>query len=255
MRKLRDVLFYLFFPPRCCACGQLMQRNILDIEPGAFCESCERKWMLSKLENCEKCGLEATSCRCMPRTLRASGAASVLHLVSYSTADSVGKRGILYLKRHNNKRVIRFFAREMSFVLREYLESTYTSGESVLLSFVPRSLGNERRYGFDQSELICRELANEIRGKEFRLLARKRSMSDEQKKLESRERIENAEQMFSLSKVDFALLDRKYRCIVLVDDVMTTGASLGAATKLLSEKFHGRIVCLTIGKTVKEKGK
>ncbi len=254
MGKLNDMLSYLFFPPKCAGCGRLMQRDILDTSLSAFCETCFRKWSRDKLELCEKCGMELSRCRCMPQILRTAGADAALKLVSYSAKETVGKRAILYLKRFDDRRVVHFFSCELEGVLREYLDSTYTLEKSVLITYVPRSAKNHRRYGFDQSACLCRELA-EMMGCETLGLLKRSHRSREQKKLGGEDRMKNAETQFRLAEADYAAIDRAYRVIVLVDDLMTTGASLAACTKLLGERFHGRIVCLTIARTSKEKGK
>ena len=72
-----------------------------------------------------------------------------------------------------------------------------------------------------------------------------------QKRLHSAERFDKASQAFRLGKMDMKALNRDYRCIVLVDDVVTTGASLSAGVRLLREDFGGRIVCLTLAETEK----
>ncbi|MBO5305841.1 MAG: ComF family protein [Clostridia bacterium] len=242
----------LFFPPKCCSCGELLQEHILDTEPRALCENCRYLWEYAKLSSCERCGNELAKCRCMPRIMRRSGASVMLKMVSYDKKrDSVPRRCILYMKKKNSRAVFDYFAGQLEMLLRDYLEETYTAVDHILISYVPRGRKNVRKRGMDQSEILAKGLAERLSCDFMRLLRRSYSSSKEQKKLGKQERLDNVENAFLTENVDMRALNGKYRCIVLVDDVVTTGASLSACVKTLREGFHGRIVCICLAQTVK----
>jgi len=251
-QKANDILRCLFFPPKCCACGTFLQEHILDTEPRALCESCRRKWEYAKLSTCKRCGEELSKCRCMPLELRRANASVMLKMVCYDkTRDSVPRRCVLYMKKNNVSAVFDYFSGQLAYLLRGYLEETYTAEGSVLVTYLPRGVKNARRVGMDQSELLARGLATSL-GSDFgRLLMRRRFSSREQKSLGKRERFDNVANAFLLDKVNMKELNGRYRCIVLVDDVVTTGASLSACVKLLREGFGGRIICICLAQTVK----
>ena len=250
--RVKELLRCLFFPPKCCACGEFLQEHLLDTEPRALCEKCRRKWELAKLATCKRCGEELSSCRCMSRTLKSAGASVVLKAVSYDkTRDSVPRRCVLFMKRHNSRAAFAYFSDELARVLKDYLAETYTAENSILVTYVPRGRKAMRKVGFDQSELLARGISENLGCDFARLLGRRRGAFREQKRLGKEERFENVKDAFLLERSDLKQLNGRYRCIVLVDDVVTTGASLAACVGLLRSEFHGRIVCLCLAETEK----
>lgn len=253
--KVVAILRCLFFPPKCCACSDFLQEHILDTEQRALCERCRKKWEYAKLSSCTRCGEELSKCRCIPLPLKRAGASAMLKMVPYDKEENtVAKRSILFMKRKNSRAVFAFFSGQMSGLLREYLNETYTQEKDVLVTYLPRGRRNRRRSGIDQSELLAKGVAAQS-GCEFAsLLLRGRRGGKEQKQLDRSARVKNVKDAFRLSMADFSDVDRRYRCLVLVDDVVTTGASLAECVRLLRTRFHGRIVCLCLGKTEELRG-
>ena len=250
--KLTAVLRGLFFPPRCAACGEFLREHILDIEPRALCESCRRKWEYAKLSLCKKCGEELSRCRCMPLPLKRAGAAESLKLVAYDkTRDSVARRCILVMKRKNSEALFDFFSGELAELLKSYLKGTYTDEKSILVTYVPRGRKNLVKSGVDQSELLAIGVAGKLGCDSKRLLGRRFGANKEQKRMGSEARLAHAEAAFRLENADFKAINQRYRCLVVVDDVVTSGASLAACVRLLGERFGGRIVCLSLARTEK----
>ena len=251
--KLKSVLRGLFFPPKCASCGDFLQEHILDTEWRALCESCRRKWEYAKLTVCKKCGEELSRCGCMPVSLRRAGAAAMLKMVRYDKSrDSVAKRCVLYMKRKNSKAVFDFFSGELASLLKSYLDQTYTDESSVFLTYVPRGRKNLLRSGVDQSELLAKGVAERLGCGFGRLIGRSLGRDKEQKHMGGEARFDHAANAFRLENVDFKTINKRYRCLVLVDDVVTTGASLATCVRLLGEHFDGRIVCLSLAKTEKK---
>lgn len=251
-RKVSAILRCLFFPPKCCSCGKLLQEHILDADPRALCELCRVKWDYAKLSVCERCGEELSRCRCMPQTLKRAGASVMLKMVSYAkTRDSVPRRCILYMKKKNSRAVFDYFSGQLAILLRGYLEETYTAASSILITYVPRGLKNVRRNGIDQSELLASGLAKALDCDFARLLGRRYFSTKEQKHLGKEARFDNVKGAFFVGQANLKELNARYRCIVLVDDVVTTGASLSECVRLLKEAFKGRIICLSLAQSEK----
>ena len=248
--KLTAVLRALFFPPRCASCGEFLAEHLLDTEPRALCEKCRRKWEYAKLSVCHKCGEELSACRCLPLVLRRAGVTAMLKLVAYDKGrDSVARRVVLSMKQKNSKAVFAFFSDQLAALLKRYLEESYTNEKHVLVTFVPRGRKNLIRSGVDQSELLAKGVAQRL-GCDFAcLLGRRYGRDREQKHMGGEARFDHASNAFRLVRADFAAINKGYRCLVLVDDVVTTGASLSACAELLGERFGGRIVCLSLART------
>lgn len=98
---------------------------------------------------------------------------------------------------------------------------------SVVMTFVPTATSRQRSRGYDQSELIAKTLSKQ-KGVNFvptlGRLGQSRQVGSTRAK-----RFSQAEQMF------FALKSDKIKGahVVIVDDIVTTGASLEAAAKIL----------------------
>ena len=250
--KLTAVLRVLFFPPRCALCGEFLSEHLLDTEPRALCEKCRRKWEYAKLSVCKKCGGELSACRCLPLVLQRAGVAAMLKMVAYEKGrDSVARRAVLSMKRKNSKALFAFFSGQLASLLKRYLDESYTDEKHVLVTFVPRGRKNLLRSGVDQSELLAKGVAEGLGCGFARLLGRRCGRDREQKHMGGEARFDHAANAFRLVRADFAAIDRCYRCLVLVDDVVTTGASLSACVRLLGERFGGRIVCLSLARTEK----
>ena len=250
--KFLAVLEGLLFPPRCCACGTFLREHMLDTEPRALCESCRRKWEYAKLTVCQKCGEELSKCRCIPPVLRRAGGAVSLKMVSYNKMrDTTVRRCVLYMKRKNTRAVFDFFAGQLSELLGSYLAQTYTSPKDVLVTYLPRSRKNALKDGLDQSELLAKGVSRILGCDMGKLVYRVKRRTREQKHLDKAARQANMEGAFALCEADFSAINKTYRCIAVVDDVITTGASLASCVRELKKVFGGRIVCVCLAETEK----
>lgn len=70
----------------------------------------------------------------------------------------------------------------------------------------------------------------------------------EQKKLDARQRIENVSSHIRLKRFPKAVPE-KYDCVVLIDDVVTTGATVFSAQKLLKSEYNVKVIFASIGQT------
>ena len=99
-------------------------------------------------------------------------------------------------------------------------------------TLVPAPLHPERlrERGFDQAERAARALAAGLPGCRVRLLLARRRRTRQQARLRRRERQENLDDAFGLAPgADVPAGER----LVVVDDVLTTGATLASAARVL----------------------
>lgn len=245
IRTLSDLLF----PPRCISCGSFCKKDLLDPCPTPLCDTCRVAWEKEKTDTCVRCGLELMQCRCSSARMEKAGMERSIKLMYYrGSRMTAGRRAILYMKKRRNLRAFAFFAEQLSFPILRYMEERLLSIEEVCFCYVPRSPKNETIYGLDQAEQLCRALAKKT-GCEALPLFYRRSAGAEQKKLSARERAQNVRGRFGVDKDVLARIPKTVRCIFLVDDVITTGASIAACAVLLKENFGGEVVGVSLART------
>ena len=219
------------FVRKCVGCRELME---YERNGDAFCAACREKWDRARISECKTCLRVASGCECMPKRLSESGALCLRKIFIYDReeTDSVQNKLIYFLKKNNNRRAVGFISGEISQILTEPAKNIGIPPEDIILTFVPRSKKAKLNYGFDQSEIICKELSR-ISGTGFLpVISRKRlrtgEKSPEQKKLSAAERNREMKNAFRIRNPEIVK-----KCVIVFDDIVTTGASVGACADLL----------------------
>lgn len=99
--------------------------------------------------------------------------------------------------------------------------------QEIVVTSVPTVRTHVRERGYDHAKLIANRVAK-LRSLPYRALLH-RQTNDRQRGAGRRERFEQAERAFSVRPVDMP------EAVLLVDDVITTGATLHFAAKLLKD--------------------
>jgi len=241
--KFNEFIKRYFRVRKCIAC-----REILSFEESesAFCAKCRAKWDSAKTESCSSCGKSAVECTCMPKRLSKAGVLCLSKLVFYKKEKRTEpqNRIIYFVKQNKNKRASEFLAQELSTpIKREFaVLGVDNMSEEVVIVWVPRSVKAKLLYGFDQTEIICKELSKKLSVPYMDLLLRKRG-GGEQKKLTRAERIKNTKNRFKINKkLDFP----KDKVIVLVDDIVTTGSSMAECATIMKKNGARSVICISI---------
>ena len=136
------------------------------------------------------------------------------------------------------------------------LEKMGIAGEDCIYTWVPRKRYAVVNTGFDQGRELCRRVASCFGKKESCLFVRRGGKR--QKKLNKGDRVENIRRsVFLKNKYLPAIPQRnpkkatslKGKTIVVVDDVVTTGATLRHATKLLRGAGADQVIVACLAKT------
>ena len=240
--NIRELLDRFFWVRKCSGCGEILSYEEHD---RAMCSSCLLKWNAARAENCPKCFKAASECSCMPKELASAGALCLRKLIFYKTnRSSEPQNKIIYLlKKYPKKRGFRSIANELYPIVLEELNTLNieTNNEKIVIVNAPRSRSAKKRYGFDQSELICRELAK-IAGIRYCNAIERRFFAKEQKKLDKKGRIKNISKSFALRKE----ISLKGKYVLLFDDVVTTGASLLGCIDLIKKAGAKFVICFCI---------
>lgn len=238
--KRKEFLERFVFVRKCVGCGEILP---YERTGEAFCSECIVRWRMAKAENCKECLRVVTECTCAPKGLR--GVHSLRKLIFYHPKKHREPQNKLlyFLKHHANARIAAFVARELSCALNEELAACGFSEKKseVLIVNVPRGQRAKTRYGHDQSEIVCRALAEICQVTYCGCIVRARRVK-EQKKLTGARRFGNVKDAFSLREE----IDLSGKCVVLFDDVVTTGASMLGCVKLLRSAGAKEILALCI---------
>ena len=178
-----------------------------------------------------------------------AGISAAIQLVYYRRGKTtVGSRAILYLKENRTRRAFSFFAEQLSFPIGRYMRERGFTPDEVCFCYLPRSHKNVDVYGVDQAEQLCRAVGKHLGAAVKPLFYRSGTGKQEQKHLSVGERERNAAGRFGVDE-DVLVSLKGTRCLFLVDDVVTTGASLSACAKLLDGNYHGEIVAVSLART------
>jgi len=227
---------------KCPSCGESLA---LGREGnGVLCDSCLKKWEDCKTTVCTECGNTAVNCRCMPYLMKSAGVSTLLKLGFYESGSTAIQKVVLYMKDCRDKRVFDFVAMEISLLLERYFSENSIKSSEVVFTFSPRSRKNYGKSGFDQAAELSKR-CSAMFDAEFMRLIRRKLLSKNQKGLDSAKRLKNARETLKPNK----RYDLKGRTVVLVDDVVTTGASLSVCSKALKALGAKKVICVSVTKT------
>lgn len=213
----------LAMPRPCALCGG----EVPSAKRYPLCDRCEEGLPRVGGRRCPRCGKELISERILCMRCRTAGYAfdSAWPLFHYA---GTARELVVSYKLRGRRSLASFFAEELDRVL----DGRYPS--AVVVPVPPRP-GKLRRRGWDQVEDLARVLECRFHRPVSRLLFRKSSAA-EQKALGAEARRRNIRGSFSVrSRVDPALP------YLLVDDVFTTGATLGECAQVLKAAGATRV--------------
>ena len=196
IERVRDFVLDIFMPNRCPCCGGFIRWS------EKLCAGCAE----SLPPSC--CG------DAPPEGCSASASAFAF--------DGPARQGIYSLKNGWGKAFAEYAAR----LLAERLDGCGAD----LITSVPMPYRKKSERGWNQAEVIAKELAKEMQLPCDHSILRRKYSRVEQHGLSAAGRADNAAEQYSAAK-DHA--DIKGRRIILVDDVITTGATVSACAKLL----------------------
>ena len=240
MANLIDLFHDYLFVPKCAVCRTRMDRNDIGI-----CERCRFAYEDLKAEYCDFCGMEASICTCMPQNLLMNGCTDYRKLAFYkSGGEANAVRTIVYsVKRQHPLDLMRFLAREMV-----ALDPDGITPETVV-TYAPRSPRALQKYGYDQAKLLAKFFAKES-GCRFRPLLRRRHTKKqaEQKLLNYTQRAANVRGAFVLRNAESV----RGKDIILIDDVVTSGSTVGECVSMLYNAGARSVVCRSIARTYRK---
>lgn len=236
----KRVLFYISVP-KCVLC-----KEKLDIEDRGLCKSCMVKYEQHKERNCPYCAKRLSECFCSYKELKNHGIKNLAKVFRYSKAEqSMPSNYLIYsLKQDNRSDVLSLLSEELSCAI---LRSVDISSGRFIVTNVPRRRDAIVKFGYDHSEALARSVAKTL-GLEYVRILKSKSKKAQKSVYGKIERVRNA-------KFDYKCpenLSLKGKTVILIDDIVTTGASLCNCATLIRALRPKRIVAACLGTAYKE---
>ena len=235
-QKTGSWLLDAIYPRRCPICDGLLSQR----EP-YLCRNCVEKIHPILGARCKKCGKpvedEAEFCRDCSRTRHSFDRG----FAPYGYHGEL-EASLMRFKYHERQEYAGFYA----YAAYRYNGRQICLRNPEVLVPVPLHPARRRQRGYNQAEIFAKKLAEEFRIPMDAQLIRRVKKTKRQKELSPAERRKNLEGAFALAKPG----QIKYRRILLVDDIYTTGSTVDAIASLLKQNGAEQVdfICAAIVK-------
>lgn len=238
---MSDPVLSVLFPPRCVGCGDFESH---------LCESCRDSLDPIGVDSCPRCGepgpqaLVAGRCAsCMGRDFAYAGARGAFR------HQGIARRLVAEFKFGGQPVLGRVMADLARPAFTEYVRSITPNGRPAV-TWVPCHRAARRQRGYNQAEVLARELASGPGSLPLAGLVRKTKATRHQKGLGRAGRQENLRGVFALERAASACLPPRTQALVLVDDVYTTGATAREVSSVLVSGVELPVYVFTFSRAV-----
>lgn len=215
MNKIFDYILSLIYPPKCVFCGKVIDKS--DI-----CSECEKT-------------------------------------LPYTKGDSIYQKFLfvdkcispLYYKDYVRRAVLRFkfsgcscYSRRLGAIMSECAENNLDCGSIDMISCIP--LSNKRLHdrGYNQAELLAREISKAVDVKFVPTLKKIKNNTAQSTIKDAKLRAKNVVGVYTVT--DPETVKGKY--ILLVDDVVTTGSTVSECARMLKKAGAKAVYCITLAR-------
>lgn len=233
------ILFYVSVPT--CVCC----KKRLEIHEKALCTSCVEKHEKLKFRSCSRCLKKLNECSCSNEYLEKHYVKKLVKVFYYSQRnDAQPLNSLIYsLKRDNRNDVLEVCSQELA----NSILTIFPKASEYIVTNVPRRKKSIVKYGIDHAQLLAIEVAKKIGAKYENILVS--NVKIEQKKLHGESRILNAD--FSVARD----IDLSGKTVIIVDDIVTSGSSMGGAAMLIRGQGAKKIYGAALGIAYRDKYK
>jgi len=225
-QNLWTSIYESLFPRHCLSCNK---------EGAWLCSDCSKKIVYLKTYFCPFCRRITPQGQLCPSCRRRYSLTGILSACYFQppVSDLIHR-----LKYQKTKELGRLLAK----IMIKGTANRLPRGQKLIVP-IPLHRRQLRKRGFNQSELLAKELAQELEIEYNSGILKRIKNTKSQTKLNRSERKENVKDAFSLT----GKIELENRTILLVDDVTTTGATLNEAAKILrktkAREIWGWVVC------------
>lgn len=226
----------LVYPRSCAGCGVNMS------EPGHICWECLRESEKVTRPFCEKCGDPVDGL--VEGSYECSWCVKNRPHFVYARSVFRHKNSILRIVHELKYAGGVHLVGEMAELMAAAVRSLFSSLRFDVVVGVPLFPRRERERGFNQGALLADAVAGKLGVESFnRVVVRVRD-TNSQTELKSRERAANVKGAFSVAYPDWLLSKH----VLLVDDVMTTGATVNEVSKVMMRAGAASVHVITLAR-------
>ncbi len=217
--KLTDKILFYLSVPKCTSC-----KRRLTIDERALCADCKAEYDNTVKRNCSICAKPLYECTCTNDYLDSHFMHKVIKVFRYIIKDNLPTNSLIYsLKKDNRRDVLDFLSDELAGAIL----TSINNPDNYIITSIPRTKGSVVKYGVDHASQLGKSVAIKI-GAQYINLLKSRSKLQQKRAGSREERIKNID--FRTRKATSKINGKN---IIIIDDIITTGASMGHAATLL----------------------
>lgn len=231
--KLKNAILDTLFPVRCLCCGQ---------EEGVLCSKCVGQWQTLTEQVCAACREASPDGWTHEACKQNSPIDRLLSLYDYKDAEVSAT--IISGKYQFIPDVFKVLGERLGVFLvsAAALEVDNNAHRSSIICPIPLAKSRRRWRGFNQAEIIAEAVGRQSGWAIQECLQRVKS-TKVQKDLSREERLKNVADCFAVGSRPTA-----GKTLILVDDVITTGATLAQAAAVVKESGAAQVWAATIAR-------
>lgn len=227
-KDLKLKLLHAFFPNKCSSCKKIIVYNKL------FCDSCFNELEILGGDRCEICFRLIENCDCNKNPK------FYFRSISVYAYDNSAKKSLITLKRLKLDALFDFYAEKMA----ETVKKDYKAVEFDAIVPVPMYKHKKSLRGYNQSEILAKKLSQKLCVPILKNVLVQADPAKPQHTLNHKQRINNVKGIYRCSGIPI-----ECQCVLLVDDIITSGATLNECSKMLRLDGVGKVYCITVAKT------
>lgn len=235
LNKLKLFAKNLFFPDeiKCIFCD----RDIQNFNDRPYCDDCAKRLKLNSGNRCKICDMPILS----EENICESCQNTVTHFHRAYTPlfyENEVRQSLIAFKSDNK----RYLAKAFAIILAKYIGSDIKQFDYI--TYVPITDKRRKARGYNQAELLANELSK-LTGVPTLNTLTKTVDTVEQKNLNYKQRMSNLKKCFKL--VDKSSI--KDKSLLLVDDIITTTATVNSCSEVLS-KYAKMVDVCAVARTI-----
>lgn len=230
-----EEIISILFPRRCPVCDEVIESGTL------ICEECHKKVKYLKEPICKRCGKTIDN----ERIEYCGDCRKKQHFFTQGRAvfeyTDQWKLSMYRFKYSNKREYADYYAMEAGNMYLKWIQDK----EIEAIIPIPMYKWKQRKRGYNQAEVFAKSLSKVCKIKEDSKLVMRVRNTTPQKELNDIQRKENLKKAFKM-RTDIV----KYRKVLLVDDIYTTGSTMDAVAEVLLTAGVEQVffICICIGK-------